>query len=101
MEHLLANTLITEKPTLNYAELQALLSKAATVVNDRPIGIRSLTEDELVPLTVNQLLLGRTSTVEPAQIEVDPEGYIAADQYLRELMTTWWKLWNRGSSRHF
>ena len=50
-------------------------------MNDRPVGIKSLTEDELVPLTVNQLLLGRTATVEPAQIEVDPEGYVAADQY--------------------
>ena len=78
LDHLLANTIITEKPTLNYAELQALLSRAANIVNYRPIGVKSLTEDELVPLTVNQLLLGRTATVEPMQIEVDPEGYIPA-----------------------
>ena len=29
-------------------------------VNDQPIGVKSLTEDKLVPLTVNQLLLGHT-----------------------------------------
>ena len=59
LNHLLANTIVSEKPTLHYAELQTLLSRAANIVNDRPIGVRSLTEDELVPLTVNQLLLGR------------------------------------------
>ena len=100
LDHLLANTIITEKPTLNYAELQALLSRAANIVNDRPIGVKSLTEDKLVPLTVNQLLLGRTATVEPMQIEVDPEGHIPADQYLRELMSTWWKLWRQRALPH-
>ena len=49
----------------------------------------SLTEDELVPLTVNQLLLGRTSSVEPEQAVVETEGYVAADQ---DLMLMWWKM---------
>ena len=61
LEHLMAGTLVTGKPTLNYAKLCTLLSRAVSVVNDRPIEIKSLTEDELVPLTVNQLLLGRIS----------------------------------------
>ena len=100
LDHLLANTIISEKPTLSYADLQALLSQAANIVNDRPIGVKSLTEDELVPLTVNQLLLGRTATIEPVQIEVDPEGYVAADQYLTELMGTWWKLWKQRTLPH-
>ena len=39
-----------EKPTLNYAKLGALLAEAANIVNDRPIGVKSITEDELVPL---------------------------------------------------
>ena len=69
-------------------------------MNDRPIGIRSLTEDELVPLTVNQLLLGRTAAVEPTQVEVDPEGYVTSDQYLRELMSVWWKLWRQRALPH-
>ena len=95
LEHLLANTLISGKPTLNYAELCTLLARAASVVNDRPIGVKSLTEDEIVPLTVNQLLLGRTSSVEPVQVEINVEGYVAADQYLQELMAMWWKLWRQ------
>ena len=48
-----------------------------------------------MPLTVNQLLLGLTSSVEPIQTEVKPDGFVAADQYLQELMTTWWKLWKQ------
>ena len=92
LEHLMANTLITGKPTLNYAELCTLLARAASVVNDRPIGVKSLTEDELVPLTVNQLLLGRTASVEPVQVKIEPDGYVAADQYLQELMLVRWKL---------
>ena len=52
------STLIGKKPTLNYAELGTLLAKAANIVNNRPIGVKNLTKDELVPLTINQLLLG-------------------------------------------
>ena len=62
-----------------------MLARAASVVNDRPIGVKSLTEDELVPLTINQLLLGRTASVEPEQTVVETEGYVAADQHLQEL----------------
>ena len=65
ISHMLTSTVNGEKPTLNYAELGTLLAKAANIVNDRPIGVKSLTEDELVPLTVNQLLLGRTSSSPP------------------------------------
>ena len=66
LEHLLANTMLDaggqKKPTLGYAELQVLLQQAANITNDRPVGLHQLMEDELVPLTVNQLLLGRNSS---------------------------------------
>ena len=61
LDHLLTNTLIQDKPTLGYADLQVLLQQAANIMNDRPVGLHELTEDELIPLTVNQLLLGRNS----------------------------------------
>ena len=53
-----------------------------------------------MPLTVNQLLLGRTSSVGPVQTGVEPEGYVSADQYLQELMTTWWSLWRQRALPH-
>ena len=59
LSHMLNSTLIGTKPTLFYDELCTTLARAASIINDRPIGVRSMTEDEIVPLTVNQLLLGR------------------------------------------
>merc|ERR1711867_352374 len=82
-----------EKPTLNYAELGILLAKAANIVNDRPIGVKNLTKDELVPLTVNLLLLGRTSSTPPPDSELPEEDFRAAGMYLYNLTQMWWKLW--------
>ena len=93
VSHMLASTVNGEKPTLNYAELGTLLAKAANVVNDRPIGVKSLTEDELVPITVNQLLLGRTSSSPPPDHEMPGENYRAAKTHLDSLTQMWWNLW--------
>ena len=82
-----------EKPTLNYAELGTLLAKAANIINDRPIGVKNLSEDELVPLTVNQLLLGRTSSTPPPDSELPKEDFRAAGMYLHNLTQMWWRLW--------
>ena len=43
-------------PTLDYYELDTVLAMFANVVNDRPIALRSRANNNLVPLTVNQLL---------------------------------------------
>ena len=81
------------KPFLSYAELQTLLARVKNVINDHPIGVKGLTEDELVPLTVNQLLLGRTSSSPPPQ-DVNLEGnHRASRKYLEHLTQAWWKLW--------
>ena len=76
---LVATKKTKKKPMLNYAELATLLAKAANIVNDRPIGVKNITEDELVPLTVNQLLLGRTSSTPPPDHELPGEDYCAAN----------------------
>ena len=93
ISHMLASTVNGKKPTLNYAELATLLAKAANIVNDRPIGVKNITEDELVPLTVNQLLLGRTSSSPPPDHEMPGENFRAAKTYLDSLTQMWWKLW--------
>ena len=36
----------------------------------------------------------------PVQTGVKPEGYVAAVQYLQELMTTWWSLWRQRALPH-
>ena len=69
------STLIGTKPTLSYAELCTTLARAASIISDRPNGVRSLTEDEIVLLTVNQLLLGRsTTTTRAAYTEIAQAG---------------------------
>lgn len=93
LHHMLANTMIGDKPTLDYAEACTLFARIANTINDRPIGLKSSTLDEMVPLTVNQLILGRTSSVKPPDLDVVEEGYMAADTYLQELVQCWWKLW--------
>merc|ERR1712101_10192 len=93
ISHRLTSTVNGKKPTLNYAELATLLTKAANIVNDRPIGIKNVTEDELDPLTVNQLLLGHTSSTPPPDHELPGEDYRAAGMYLHRLTQMWWKLW--------
>ena len=63
--HMLASTTNGEKSVLNYTKPGTLLAKVGNVINDRPIGVKGLTEDKLVPITVNQLLLGCTSSSPP------------------------------------
>ena len=72
---LVATKKIKKKPMLNYSELGTLLAKAANIVNDRHIGVKSLTEDKLVPITVNQLLLCRTPSSPPPDHEMLGENY--------------------------
>ena len=78
---------------MTYAELQVLLTKVANVINDRPIGVQYLTEDEMVPLTVNQLLLGRTSSAPPSETVTTPGNPRDRKRYLENLTQVWWNLW--------
>ena len=41
-----------------------MLIDCANAINDRPVGVRLLTKEGNLPVTVNQLLLGRRSTIE-------------------------------------
>ena len=67
---------------------------ATSIINDRPIGVRHLSEEEIVPLTVNQLLLGRSTTLtRVAFTEIAQENYMAANDYQEELLSQWWNRW--------
>ena len=70
-----------------------LLAKVANVINDCPIGVDQLTKDELVPLTVNQLLLGRTSSAPPSESATTAGNPRDRRRYLENLTQTWWNLW--------
>ena len=93
LNHMLATTLVGGKLTLHCAELQTILARAANIINNWPIGVRSLTEEDIVPITVNQLLLGRTLTSTPGALVGVSEDFLAANSFQEELMRVWWNLW--------
>ena len=95
--HMLMATLVSGKPTLSYAELLTVLAQVANIINDRPIWAKVLTEGDMVPLTVNQLLLGRTSTSPPCDdAEMGEEGdFRASSDHVDNLLNTWWALWKQ------
>jgi hypothetical protein len=97
LDHMFASSLINVKPTLNYAELVTVLSQAANIINDRPIGAKVLTETDFVAITVNQLLLGRTSTIagDVSAGDTVEEDFRAVRSYQDALLDTWWSLWRQ------
>ena len=88
---------INNSPTVTYPELVVLLSRVANVINDRPLGVRSLTNDDFVPVTPNQLLIGRTSTSPRSYTAEETQGFTARLSYQEELLNVWWNLWSRCS----
>ena len=66
------------------------MARAANIANDRPVGIRSLTNDDFVPVTPNQLLIGRTSTAVVNYEPGDDDNLTRRGKYQEELLQTWW-----------
>ena len=93
LSHMMTSTIICDKPTLFYTELQVILARAASIVNDRPVGARGLTEYDLQPLTPNMLLLGSTGGGSMQVSEDIVENYSGASKYHEELLDVWWKKW--------
>ena len=92
----LSSTIISGKPTLNFAELQSFLSQVANIVNDRPLFVKELREDEpIVPITVNQLLIGKTSTVRSNAEDLEVGDFKACSAYADHLLDTWWSHWKQ------
>ena len=84
-------TINGNKSLLSYGEMQVLLADTMYKMNNRPIGLKSLSEEFLVPLTPNCLLLGRTSSAVPTLGEpyYRVENYTSRLRYSRELMQFW------------
>ena len=83
--------MINNKPTVSYAESQMFLTRAAIIVDDRPLKIRNMTEDDLVPITPNQLLVVRISTLLPTYYAEEVEDFNQHCRYQEELLDTWWR----------
>ena len=95
LQHVLASSIVSTKPTINYAELTVLLSRVSNIINDRPLGVRLLSSDELVPVTSNMLLLGRTRGSVQHHTEEETEKFSPSLTYQENLLQTWWSPWSR------
>ena len=62
-----------------------LFAHAANINNDRLIMASSLTENDMIPLSVNQIILRFTSISKPQTNQDVPEGHITTKSNLREL----------------
>ena len=83
---------------LTYPELVTLLTKISYTVNSRPLGLVSISptsqqEDNMVPLTPNMLLLGRSTNVSPPMNYSGEDRFCARLSYLSKIEDEWWKLW--------
>ena len=95
---MLSQTLSGEKPTPSYSELCLVLMIVASVVNNRTVALGSLTDDNLMPPTVNQPpLRGTTGALLKSQA-VEDEQHFGGSRYQLDLMITWWKLWREQGS---
>ena len=65
----------------------------SNIMNDRPAGVRFLSDDYYVPVTLNQLLIGWTSTnvesLNVAETVKDMISLIRRMRYISELETVW------------
>ena len=90
---------IMSQTALSYAEMVNLLYRVANIINDRPIGIKTLTNDDFIPLTANHLLLGRAAAHQNYHefleelTEAEEINLTRRQAYTQNLLNSWWKLY--------
>ena len=83
---------------LAYDELVTLLSRISYSINQRPLGLANTSqssqqEDNMVPLTPNMMLLGRSSNESPPLDYTEDDRFCSRLSYVSTVETTWWKKW--------
>ena len=84
------NITINSQEKLNFSELESVLMSAANVMNERPLTVRVFDEYTFHPITVNQILLGRTSSTISSQDYQLAGSPLERLQYREEVETAWW-----------
>ena len=96
LKKVLNTTIISGRPTLKYAELRSVLSQVANIVNDRPLFVEQLREGEpIIPITVNQLLLGKTPTTRRFGEDPGVGDFKACSAFANNLLDSWWSHWKQ------
>ena len=83
---------------LRYSEMVTLLARVAFSINSRPLALGDVSgtsqqDDDLMPLTPNQLLLGHTTSEVP-EMEYDDCGKFSTRlNYIKSVHDEWWRRW--------
>ena len=77
--------------SLDYSQLDTLFAVVARIVNDRPLGVQLLDQNDFLPVTCNDLILRRG----PGEaLEKGQEEGIIEKLYAQEhLIRAWWEEW--------
>ena len=78
---------------LNFAELDSIFAQVANIVNQRPIGVKTVSEDDMHPITPNDLLLGRAHNKSPDVKYDTGETLTRRQEVMEELTDAWWESW--------
>ena len=84
---------LASQTTLNFAELDTLFSSVANIVNQRPIAVKSFTEEDSHAITPNDLLLQRSKNTVPGVVYGTDDSLTRRQEVIRELEQTWWDMW--------
>ena len=87
----LKKTIGEQLSKLDFSELDMILAEAADLINQRPVGVRNLTEYDISTVTVNDLLHGRASNRD-VDLRYKPEVSLPERLALvQQVMKAWWK----------
>ena len=83
---------------LSYPELVTLLANISYTVNSRPLGLANVSQssqqdDNMLPLTPNMLLLGRSSNISPPMEYSADERFCTRLAYVSQVEKEWWDRW--------
>ena len=101
MVKVMKTALSTSFPTgkeLKYSEMITLLARITFSINSRPLALASVSstsqqEDELMPLTPNQLLLGHNTAEAPTMEYSESDKFSARLNYIEAVHNEWWQRW--------
>ena len=82
---------LASQSTLNYAELDTLFCSIANIVNQRPLSVKSFTDEDLHAITPNDLLLGRSRNVVPGSSYGEGDSLTRRQEVISEIETAWWR----------
>ena len=85
---------------LTYGEMVTLLAQISCSINSCPLGLQNTSDtgqldDMMIPLTPNQLLIGRSMSEPPSMEFSKDDRYTVRQAYVQQLHQNWWEKWSK------